>query len=682
MMQKKIYSPKGKIIRDIVHGDIFIENKYLDIINTKEFQRLRRIKQLSVANLVFPSADHTRFSHSIGTFYIMKQIINHFENEFERMNISISDREKSVALVAALLHDVGHGPFSHAFEKINPRKENNISHEKWTEKIIREGDQLSTVLKSNFDDNFSEEVISLIKHQRHVKKSREQVVVKDFFSVLSSLISSQLDADRLDYLLRDTIHTGVSFGTIDLHRIISSLRISVIGDEYCVVIPEKYVPDIENYLLGRYQMYKGVYYHPFKVEMEIIIKKIFSRAYYLFNKNSINISHNSVKKIFSSENVTVDEYIELDDMILFSEFMKWSQQGDLILSLLCKSFSNRKKFNKVQILDGSSESILEFKKNLSKVFPKNISNHELIDNSFFWIQENIKFSLYKMIEENIWISLSDGTYEDISCVSKIINNQLKADAVVTHEMILTFFNYELFLEEYGIDNSKENEILFSNLIDMYDSRNHVEIEKKYHFNNEAVFSQIRNKIEKTEYYIGESNFINQIDYYYDTPDKIVESKMSTLRIRKNEDGLKLTIKKPTILAKDKLDTQNIRFEHEIPIDKLNIYDYSDYICDHLELTKEDIDLLSKSLTVRNSREHFMLTNMDIEFEVAFDKVTYQSTSNKEYSENQLEIELKSDYSHKVNLKILTDQIENCIQEINVSKESKYNRGIRLTEEIT
>ena len=109
---------KGKIIRDVVHGDIFIEDRFVSVIDTKEFQRLRRIKQLSVANMVFPGAEHTRFAHCIGTFHVMRQIIEHFEPLFQKCGIEIEEADKNAALVAALLHDIGHGPYSHAFEGV------------------------------------------------------------------------------------------------------------------------------------------------------------------------------------------------------------------------------------------------------------------------------------------------------------------------------------------------------------------------------------------------------------------------------------------------------------------------------------------------------------------------------------------------------------------------------------
>lgn len=141
--------PKGKIIRDAVHGDIFVEDKFLKIIDTPEFQRMRRIKQLSVANIVFPSADHTRFSHSLGCFYVMKQIIAHFDSIFGKMGIEVSKQDKDIALLAALLHDIGHGPFSHAFEDIHPKGAAQVSHETWTSRIINKREIINILAKKS-----------------------------------------------------------------------------------------------------------------------------------------------------------------------------------------------------------------------------------------------------------------------------------------------------------------------------------------------------------------------------------------------------------------------------------------------------------------------------------------------------------------------------------------------------
>ena len=241
--------PKGKIIRDAVHGDIFVEDKFLKIIDTPEFQRMRRIKQLSVANIVFPSADHTRFSHSLGCFYVMKQIIAHFDSIFGKMGIEVSKQDKDIALLAALLHDIGHGPFSHAFEDIHPKGAAQVSHETWTSRIITcHSGTIYKQIEETFGKGTAEKVSELIEKQRRVKSSEENYIIEkiDIFSVLSSLISSQLDADRLDYLVRDAYNCGVSFGKIDIQRIISALSLTVYDNQYYVCVPEKYIGDIED----------------------------------------------------------------------------------------------------------------------------------------------------------------------------------------------------------------------------------------------------------------------------------------------------------------------------------------------------------------------------------------------------------------------------------------------------
>lgn len=171
--------PKGKIIRDAVHGDIFVEDKFLKIIDTPEFQRMRRIKQLSVANIVFPSADHTRFSHSLGCFYVMKQIIAHFDSIFGKMGIEVSKQDKDIALLAALLHDIGHGPFSHAFEDIHPKGAAQVSHETWTSRIITcHSGTIYKQIEETFGKGTAEKVSELIEKQRRVKSSEENYIIE------------------------------------------------------------------------------------------------------------------------------------------------------------------------------------------------------------------------------------------------------------------------------------------------------------------------------------------------------------------------------------------------------------------------------------------------------------------------------------------------------------------------
>lgn len=154
----------------------------------------------------------------------------------------------------------------------------------------------------------------------------------DIFSVLSSLISSQLDADRLDYLVRDAYNCGVSFGKIDIQRIISALSLTVYDNQYYVCVPEKYIGDIEDYLLARYHMQSVVYYHDMKVQMEQIIQKIFSRAQKLHEENKLPNCPPALDTLFSSHNLQVEDYIRIDDSTFWCAFQSWSESPDVELS--------------------------------------------------------------------------------------------------------------------------------------------------------------------------------------------------------------------------------------------------------------------------------------------------------------------------------------------------------------
>ena len=200
----------GKMIRDAVHGDIFIPKKYLDIVNCRAFQRLRRIRQLATADYIFPEAVHTRFAHSLGTFHIMTLLMDHFCEIFKNLHIAINNEEKDAILVAALLHDIGHGPYSHAYETLDSAGK---KHEDWTIEIIQNDPELKEILKNNFGYDFYTKVISCITHKNYNKNSESITLTY----VMSELISSNLDADRMDYLMRDSQNTGEKYEYICVH---------------------------------------------------------------------------------------------------------------------------------------------------------------------------------------------------------------------------------------------------------------------------------------------------------------------------------------------------------------------------------------------------------------------------------------------------------------------------------
>lgn len=685
MQKNKLSSLKGKVIRDSVHGDIFVEKEFLDLVDTPEFQRLRRIKQLATANLVFPSAEHTRFSHSIGTFFIMKKLITHFEAEFKRLDLkNISSRDKNVALAAAILHDIGHGPFSHAFEGAFPFSKEHSNHEQWTTKIISSEDSnIYKILVKNFDENFPYDVAALIQKKYEYKKkgfSSKETEDIDLFFVLSSLVSGQLDADRMDYLLRDSQNTGVPYGKVDISRLISSMRLTVNNEYYYVCILEKYLSDVEGYLISRYQMHKGVYYHKFKCEMEIIMKKIMMRAYELYKEKRIydNEIPNYLRSVFNNRLILTEEYTYLDDSVLLALFSKWKTSEDYILSSLCKCILDRSKFTELILLDNSCESIENFQDGLKIILKKYNYIIKDFDKEYFWIQNSEETKTYKNQKDNIWILRIDGTLNDLSKVSKVITEDMDS------KINMVFINHEILTNSVGFDKSEELINDLEKLLSIFDSRNHIEIEKKYYLNDKHIFNDVITLLESyNRYEIINIEEKEQVDYYYDTDDNYLYHNDRTIRIRKKSGINFITVKIPTITDTEKnleelIKNQSERFEYEKEITSEDVNKNKQFITKYIpEISEKQ---LIKSLIIKNKRRKIMLynkNNKDIAFEMVFDNVKYENMEGKIQQDYQIEIEMKSDYSHKVNLKVLTDYIEKNISGINSTLKSKYQRGLEL-----
>ncbi len=237
-----------KVFKDPVHRYVHVRDRAIwDLIGTKEFQRLRRIKQLGTTYLTFHGAEHSRFNHSLGVYEIIRRIIdNVFEGRPEW-----DEKERLLSLCAALLHDLGHGPFSHSFEKVF-----DFDHEEFTQAIILGNTEVNQVLKRVSPD-FPTKVA--------------EVIAKTYSSKLViSLISSQIDADRMDYLQRDAYFTGVSYGHFDMERILRVMR----PREDQVVIKHSGMHAVEDYIMSRYQMYWQVYFHPVTRSAEVILTKI------------------------------------------------------------------------------------------------------------------------------------------------------------------------------------------------------------------------------------------------------------------------------------------------------------------------------------------------------------------------------------------------------------------------
>lgn len=312
-----------KVFKDPVHRYVHVRDQVIwDLIGTREFQRLRRIKQLGTTYLVFHGAEHSRFNHSLGVYEIVRRMVD----DVFKGRPEWDESERLVVLCAALLHDLGHGPFSHAFEHVF-----DLDHEEFTRHIIMGDTEVNQVL-SRVAADFPLKVSNVIAKTYENK----QVV---------SMISSQIDADRMDYLQRDAYYTGVSYGHFDMERILRVMR----PREDQVVIKSSGMHAVEDYIMSRYQMYWQVYFHPVSRSAEVILTKILHRAKALSEKGYSFLHEPTHFQAFFDGNIELEDYLALDESILLTYFQLWIRETDPILSDLSRRFVNRKLFNYVEI---------------------------------------------------------------------------------------------------------------------------------------------------------------------------------------------------------------------------------------------------------------------------------------------------------------------------------------------
>jgi HD superfamily phosphohydrolase len=384
-----------KIINDPVHGFITINEPLIfEIISHPFYQRLRRIQQMALAQLVYPGAVHTRLHHSLGAYHLMCIAIN----ELKDKGIEITDEEAIAAKAAILLHDIGHGPYSHALEKILLK---GISHE-----------DISLAIMHDLNDASNPKL-----------KGQLTLAIKIFTNqypkkFLHQLISGQLDVDRLDYLSRDSFFTGVSEGVVGYERILKML--TVIDNE--LVVEEKGINSVEKFLLSRRLMYWQVYRHKTVVASENMLVKIIERAQLLFEQKDASVKTGGLLDYFLNDpnlplvSLDLNTYCSLDDTDILYAIKQWQNNADPVLSTLCKGLLNRKCF-KCQI---QSEPItdLAWETSLSKTKSVYLLNDA--DLSFLCFKGTISNTLYKNDNETIKILLKSGEIANISAIQNAI----------------------------------------------------------------------------------------------------------------------------------------------------------------------------------------------------------------------------------------------------------------------
>jgi len=382
-------------LNDPVYGFISIHDELIfDLIEHKYLQRLRRIKQLGLTHLVYPGALHTRFHHVIGAMHLMQETIEILRSKGHE----ITAEEAQGALIAILLHDIGHGPYSHTLEDSIVCK---LNHE-----------ELSIIFMDKLQEQFGSP-IGLAKeiYSNNYKKK-----------FLHKLVSSQLDMDRLDYLKRDSFYTGVSEGVISTDRIIKMLDIA--NDE--PVIEAKGIYSIEKFLIARRLMYWQVYLHKTVLSAEHMLIQIIKRAKYLM-KNGVNLFTTDPYKIFLSRDIKKEDFssnpqyleafAEIDDYDVFTSIKVWANHNDKILSILCSNIVNRQLFRtKIQNTSFRPEHIEQTRAAVMKLY-----DIDYEDSKYFVFSDVAVNSAYDPVNDKINILFKDGSIEDITKASDQLN---------------------------------------------------------------------------------------------------------------------------------------------------------------------------------------------------------------------------------------------------------------------
>lgn len=381
-----------KIINDPVYGFITIDHPVLlSIISHPLYQRLRNIHQMAFAHLVYPGAVHSRLHHSLGAYHLMCTALNELKNK----GVAITDEEELGAKLAILLHDIGHGPFSHALEQELIK---GAHHERISLLVMQKLNlEMSGVLNTAID----------IFTDKYPKK------------FLHQLVSGQLDTDRMDYLTRDSFFTGVAEGVIGYDRIIKMLDVK----EGNLVVEEKAIYSIEKFLLSRRLMYWQVYLHKTVVAAEKMLIMVIRRAKELIGRGVDTVAATEALNKFLQQSDTslniadmLDDFCRMDDHDVMATIKNWCNHPDKVLSTLCNAIIWRKIMHiKLQAHPFEDDVLLNKRKELARLM--NVSE---ADACYFAFSGEATNTLYNLNEENISILYKDGTLKDISQVDNPI----------------------------------------------------------------------------------------------------------------------------------------------------------------------------------------------------------------------------------------------------------------------
>ena len=437
---------KTQRVRDPVHGVItFRGTNKLDqlswrLIDTPEFQRLRRIKQLGVSEFVYPGATHTRFAHSIGVFHVARQLVEVVKRETKTFD---NERAK-VAVLAALLHDIGHGPFSHTFESVQKARGQNKKHENRSSEIIREQNGQVRKILEDHKEGLAQCISDLL-------------VLENPTDIYHAIVSSSFDADRLDYLRRDRLMTGTGAGAIDFDWLMEHVRVRSIdldavdgGPEgngekvqtFCIDL--KALPAAQQFLLARYTLHEQVYFHKTTRCIEHMIAALLKRVSELSRDRKVKLltgldKNHPIVQFFSNDKPSVAEYLALDDFVVFGAIERLRFAKDLKIKELSNRLMDRKLYKTLdcRTYNRSLKFQVAHIKKIDKRF--NLDSKNIIKDA------NVSLSIYTQI---------GGDDERAHKKLRILENDGKTPEITEFEGIVTKLE-KLILTRYYFENSED-----------------------------------------------------------------------------------------------------------------------------------------------------------------------------------------------------------------------------------
>lgn len=649
------------VVNDPIYGAITVTNPYSKIILTKEMRRLGDITQNGFSKYEFKGLENNdRLSHSVGAFYVMTLILERLEEVLLPYNITISDDDKDIALCSMLLHDIGHGPFSHSLEVVT-----NYSHEKRTTDILLGNTEVGNLLTKIYGSLKVKQIASFI-----AEINNDEKIIKDSFTkILKNLVSHQLDADRLDYLVRDAYYIGIK-SAINLENIISNLNVVVNNNkEYELLINKRGLSSIENVLIQRYQMYRDVYLSPISVLGDEIFKQILSR--FKKNKNLSNLPTSPYLKIlaYDPQISNLEDFINMSDRDFnYSLKVLACNKKDNIMAYLC-DYNNLDNY----ILLENNPSIETIKKYLKEIF-----GEINIDNTLSILRIKTKNKLYKN-EERLNIQNGNRILNLTSCT-----NLIKPQEML--ENTYTFFNPTLLKLELGLNDLEFREKYEKELEKMMEELNKKpeEFELKYIAtqieDKGELFKKIINLFLDNGFEIITTEEKQNDDEYYDTKDLSLYQKGGSLRIRKAISQNKFKYKGTYKMPLSEGEVYSSRTEIEVPLQDNEFSSFTNkMIISSAPIAFNEI--VKKSiLNSKTNRTDILIEKNGAQFSLSLDLSTYINhyLDNIEVKDCMIEIEAKGKINNRIMLNEIHDFMSKSMLDLKISKQSKYERGINMT----